>query len=87
MTHHSSAQDPRSHCRAGLTRYDALLLTWYRREGTALVWERLEFQDGRVVSGVVRQTWVRDGDGWSVGPVDSILRQPEAAGSAGAAAP
>ncbi|MEW8978718.1 MAG: hypothetical protein AB2385_09960 [Symbiobacterium sp.] len=52
-----------------------------------MVWERLEFQDGRVVSGVVRQTWVRDGDGWSVGPVDSILRQPEAAGSAGAAAP
>ncbi len=59
---------------SGLVRYDALLLDWARNEGTALVLERLQFRDGRIVSGVVQQRWAREDGEWVVGPVESVWR-------------
>lgn len=62
--------------RSGLVRYDALLLEWDRNEGTALVLERLQFRDGRIVSGVVQQRWAQEEGGWAVGPAESVWRGP-----------
>nr|WP_245302526.1 ABC transporter permease subunit [Symbiobacterium terraclitae] len=58
--------------RSGLVGYDAMLLNWERNAGVALVLERLEFSDGRAVSGVVRQSWTQEDGVWAVGPVESV---------------
>lgn len=58
---------------AGLTQYDAALLSWDLNEGRAWVLERLQFSDGRVISGVVPQSWSREDGAWTVGPVASPL--------------
>jgi len=57
---------------SGLVRYEAMLLDWWRNEGTALVLERLQFSDGRIVSGVVQQRWAQEDGEWVAGPVASL---------------
>lgn len=60
---------------SGLVRYDAMLLNWDRNSGTALVLERLQFGDGRIVSGVVQQTWAQEDGLWAAGSVESAWRE------------
>lgn len=60
---------------SGLERYDAMLLNWDRSGGTAFVLERLQFSDGRIVSGVVQQTWAQEDGEWAAGSVESAWRE------------